>query len=91
MTDWFQAIDESKTAMLVPFGYISLLLCTLSLNDDIRHHISVTIGRSFLDVVERAAIFLERMRSINPDATFVERFVERFLVTIESVKAKART
>jgi hypothetical protein len=76
---------------LIPFGYISLLLCTLSLNDEIRQHIAATIGRSLEEMIERAAIFLERMRSINPDAAFVERFVERFLVTIESVKIKART
>ncbi|ETN40620.1 uncharacterized protein HMPREF1541_04897 [Cyphellophora europaea CBS 101466] len=83
-----EAIDESKTAILIPFGYISLLLCTLSLNANIRQHISATIGRSFEDVMERAATFLERMRSINPDAAFVERFVERFNLTIESVKSR---
>lgn len=41
-------------------------------------------------MVDRTEIFLERMRGINPDAAFVERFVERFSTTIESVKARSR-
>jgi hypothetical protein len=71
---------------LIPFGYLSLLLCTLSLNESVRRHISATIGRSFDDVTGQATLFIERMRSINPEASFSKRFVERFSTTVQAVK-----
>jgi hypothetical protein len=37
-------------------------------------------------VTEQATLFIERMRSINPEASFSKRFVERFSLTVQAVK-----
>ena len=78
--------DEATTAesiqMLIPFGYLSLLLCTLCLDESVRAHAATILKENGLkELVIRAGTFLDQMKSVDTDA-----FVERFAASIEAVK-----
>ena len=81
-----QEADDATTAdsiqLLIPFGYVSLLLCTLCLDDSVRAHVASTLKEEGLkELVMRASTFLDQMKSVDADG-----FVERFMTSIEAMK-----
>jgi hypothetical protein len=69
--------------LLIPFGYVVLLLCTLCLNDPIRGHIAGNMeGNGMVDLVNKAEVFLSRMKTVDSDS-----FVDRFGTTVDTVRA----
>ena len=78
--------DDATTAdsiqLLIPFGYVSLLLCTLCLDVSVRAHVATTLKEEGLkELVTRAGTFLDQMKSVGADG-----FVERFMTSIEAMK-----
>ena len=78
--------DDATTAdsiqLLIPFGYVSLLLCTLCLDDSVRAYVATVVKEEGLkELVTRAGTFLDQMKSVDADG-----FVERFMTSTEAMK-----
>ena len=78
--------DDATTAdsiqLLIPFGYVSLLLCTLCLDDSVRAQVAMILKEEGLkQLVMRAGTFLDQMKTVDADG-----FVERFMTSIEAMK-----
>ena len=81
-----QEADDATTAdsiqLLIPFGYVSLLLCTLCLDGSVRAYVASTLKEEGLkELVMRASTFLDQMKSVDADG-----FVDRFMTSIEAMK-----
>ena len=77
-----EAISEAQIQLLIPFGYVVLLLCTLCLDESIRRHVAGSMeGTGMVNLVNKAEVFLSRMKAVDSDS-----FVDRFSTTIDAVK-----
>jgi hypothetical protein len=83
-----------QTHVLVAFGYISALLCTLCLNLQARERISKSIkGEGLTELFGQADTFLNHLQTV--EAVFEDEggsasgFTARFTAVLESVKTES--
>ncbi|KPI41701.1 uncharacterized protein AB675_9165 [Cyphellophora attinorum] len=81
-----EATDESKAPILIPFGYLCLLICTLSLSPPIRNQFSTALKPSLSEVVGRAITFLTLLSSVSVGDNSAEDFVRRFGTNLSVLK-----
>lgn len=80
-----------QTQILVAFGYISALLCTLCMNPDARRRISKYIkGEGLTQLFVAADTFLRHLKTVEEDIGDEEvsstSFSARFTTVLETVK-----
>ncbi|KIW10278.1 hypothetical protein PV08_11240 [Exophiala spinifera] len=85
-----EALTIDQTQVLVAFGYISALLCTLCLNVDARRQISESIrGEELSKLFEAAGIFLQHLRTVEEALGGAEGassgFTARFTMVLDSL------
>ena len=83
-----------QTQILVAFGYISALLCTLCLSPLARDRISRNIkGDGLSQLLEAATTFLDHLQTVEEalesDGASPSGFTTRFRVVLDAVKQRA--
>jgi hypothetical protein len=77
-----KATTLAQSEVLVAFGYMSMLLCTLCLDNDIYDYVAKRIeGRAATALCAEAEGFLDKLQklaSLNPDDTTTSTFNARF-------------
>ncbi|KAK6373811.1 hypothetical protein LTS17_007780 [Exophiala oligosperma] len=86
-----EALTIDQTQILVAFGYISALLCTLCLNADARRRISDNIrGDGLSRLFEAAGIFLQHLRTVEEALGGAEGaasgFTARFTTVLDTLR-----
>ncbi|EXJ86463.1 hypothetical protein A1O3_03414 [Capronia epimyces CBS 606.96] len=89
-----EAMTMPQTHVLVAFGYISALLCTLCLNAHARKRISDSIvGEGLAELFGQAATFLNHLQTVEAaladNGGSASGFTARFTAVLESVEREA--
>ncbi|EXJ80261.1 hypothetical protein A1O1_08403 [Capronia coronata CBS 617.96] len=90
-----EAMTMQQTHVLVAFGYISALLCTLCLNAQARKQISESIkGEGLAELFGQADTFLNHLQTVEAalgdEGGSASGFTARFTAVLESVKQETR-
>ena len=87
-----QATTIAQSEVLVAFGYMSMLLCTLCLEDSIYRHVAQSVhGKDVTLLCVEAEEFLDKLEtvaSLNPDDPATSTFNERFRSILVSLSAR---
>ncbi|EHY57515.1 hypothetical protein HRR83_002992 [Exophiala dermatitidis] len=86
-----EAMTMQQTHVLVAFGYIAALLCTLCLNTKARQRISQTItGKGLSELFTQADTFLQHLQTVEAalakDGGSPSGFTNRFTMVLETIK-----
>ncbi|KAK7902968.1 hypothetical protein LTR67_002614 [Exophiala xenobiotica] len=86
-----EALTIDQTQILVAFGYISALLCTLCLNADARKRISDTIrGEGLSQLFEATGIFLDHLQTVEKalgdEGGASSGFTGRFTMVLDALR-----
>lgn len=90
MLTLLQAVTLDQTQVLVAFGYLSMLLCTLCLDASIRDHVAANIKGHQLDELFAASeTFMSHIRAVETipeEGGSASTFTSRFSTILETVR-----
>lgn len=87
-------MTQEQSQVLVAFGYLSMLLCTLSLEPSIRQQITRLLKqKSFDDLCKAAETFFSHLRTleaISEDDSSLSTFTARFSAILDTIRSFSR-